>query len=459
MNLLTIAYKSLRQRKLASFLTGLSVALGVALMVAVLVLNAVVGKLFSQSGSGYDLIIGPKGSRVQLVLSTIYHMDSPIENLPWRFFREISQHRCVDKAIPVNIGDTTQEGNFPIVGTTPEYFYVPYVPGKNFSMLGEPMPGTWDAVIGSQVASRNGWTIGSKFKMVHSGASDGHVHDELFTVKGILAPTGTPNDRTVYVNIDGFFLLDEHDKPIIEALEREAAFFGEDLAELQERYKDEIAAIEEERASQAAGHEEDGHEHHHHAHALPDLQKEVTSILIVTAGGSDVLRRSNCAMKLSTDLQEGVQAQGVNPVQVMGQVMSNLVGNIRISFLVLTGLIILVSGIGIFVSIYNSMADRKREIAIMRALGARRQTVFSVILLESLLLCLLGGLAGILLGHGMVYVAAPIIESRAGLLIDPLAFDPLELVVIPVMVVMATLVGFLPAMTAYRTDVAEGLNG
>jgi len=113
--------------------------------------------------------------------------------------------------------------------------------------------------------------------------------------------------------------------------------------------------------------------------------------------------------------------------------------------------------VSIFVSIYNSMADRKREIAIMRALGARRQTVFSIILAESVLLCVGGGALGILLGHGLVFAAAPFVEAQTGLLINPLAFETTELWLLPLMVVFASLVGFVPGMTAYRTDVAEAL--
>ncbi|SFJ62658.1 ABC transporter permease [Planctomicrobium piriforme] len=452
MNLLTIAYKSLRQRWLASFLTGLSVALGVALMVAVIVLNGVVTDVFRQSGSGYDLVVGPKGSDTQLVLSTIYHIDKPIENLPWRFYQDLGKHRHVERAIPVNLGDTTEIGNFPIVGTTPQYFLVDYVPDKKFRIKGDGLQGTWDAVIGSQVARQNNWDVGSQFKMIHSGQDD-HVHNELFTVKGVLAPTGTPNDRTTFVHIDGFFQLDEHAKPLDEAIEREAKFFGETEQQVRERYKDDIAEIEKHQKEEA------GHEGHHHHHGPPsDLLKEVTSVLLVMKGKQDY-QRALAASTLQSDLKEGFQAQGVNVVQVMSRLLTNLVGNIRYAFLSLTILIIAVSGIGIFVSIYNSMSDRKKEIAIMRALGARRSSVLSIVLLEATLLCVLGGLGGMALGHGLVFVAAPIIEARSGLLIDPMSFNSIEFVVIPGLVAMAMLIGLLPGITAYRTDVAEALQG
>jgi len=449
MNLLTIAFKSLRQRWLASFLTGLSVALGVALIVTVMVLNGAVSKQFTQTGSGYDLVVGPKGSDTQLVLSSIYYMDRPIENLPWRYFKELTEHRYVERAIPVNLGDTTELGGFPIVGTTPQYFLVDCLPGQKFRIKGDGLQGTWDAVIGSQVARKNKWDVGSEFKMVHAGEDD-HVHDELFTVRGVLAPTGTPNDRAVFVHIDGFFQLAGHDKPVNEAIEREAKFYGETEEQVRERYKDDLIEI----AKHA--HHDHSHDDHDHHHPTSDLQKEVTSVLLVMKG-NDSLRRSNAAMAMQNNLQKGFQAQAVNVVGVMARLLTNLVGNIRDAFLVLTGLIVIVSGIGIFVSIYNSMSDRKKEIAVMRALGARRQTVFSIILLESLLLCVLGGLVGMAIGHGLVFIAAPIIEARSGLLIDPFQFDLMELVVIPVLIGMAMLVGLLPGMSAYNTDVAEAL--
>ncbi|MCA9088743.1 MAG: ABC transporter permease [Planctomycetaceae bacterium] len=455
MSLFTIAWKSLRQRWLASSLTTLSVALGVALMVAILIVNSVVDDMFSQTGSGYSLIIGAKGSETQLVMSTIYRMDRPIENLPWRYYREWQDHKWVEKAVPVNLGDSTEDGGFPIVGTTPQYFTIDPVPGRPYRMKfkeGDGFDSTWDAVIGSQVARKNGWDLGSEFRMVHAGQDD-HVHDEKFMVKGILAPSGTPNDRTVFVHIDGFFMLDGHDKPIEEAIDREAKFYGETREQVEERYKADLADIRSHAAEEAShGHD---HAHHDHSHGVSDLQKEVTAVLLQLKKDDFGGR----ALDLQSQINEGFRAQAVRPVGVMKRLMDNLVGNVKDAFLVLTGLIIAVSGIGIFVSIYNSMADRKKEIAIMRALGARRQTVFSIILCESLLLCVLGGVFGLVLGHALVFVASPVIEQKAGLLIDPMAFSPLEFIVLPVMIAMAVLIGILPGVTAYRTDVAEGLSG
>ncbi|QDV48305.1 ABC transporter permease [Gimesia fumaroli] len=450
MNTLTIAWKSIRQRRLASLLTALSVALGVTLMVSVLVINSVIDRMFNQTASGYDLIVGAQGSPLQLVLSTVFRVGAPIENLPYRYYTELKKDPRIEEAIPFAIGDVTQKGGFPIVGTIPRYFALEYVPGRHFRINkdGKFLPGTWDAVIGSVVAKQNNWKMGDEFQLIHGSAEMGHVHDEKFKIVGILAPTGTPNDRTVFVNLRGFYQVSGHEKPLDEALKREAAFFGEKLDE------EKLKAIMKEQAAHDH-HDHSGHDHSGHDHEVPDAQKEVTAILVQMKG--DRLRGFT-TIKFQSDLKEANQAQAVNPIQQISWLMQNIVGNVRTMLIVLTALIIAVSGVSIFVSIYNSMSDRKREIAIMRALGAGRTAVFTIILSESVLLCLGGGILGIILGHGLVFIAAPIIEARSGLLINPFAFSPLELILLPVLVVLASLVGFIPAMTAYRTDVASTLS-
>src|SRR4029079_18863570 len=145
MNLLTIAWKSIRQRWLASSLTALSISLGVALMVAVLVINGVVTRMFSQNATGFDMILGAKGSLMQLVLNTIYFLDRPIENIPYKYYLEIKKKKWVAHAIPFALGDTTEDGKYRIVGTMPEYFELDYVPKQKFKLQnGEFLKGKFD---------------------------------------------------------------------------------------------------------------------------------------------------------------------------------------------------------------------------------------------------------------------------------------------------------------------------
>jgi putative ABC transport system permease protein len=126
---------------------------------------------------------------------------------------------------------------------------------------------------------------------------------------------------------------------------------------------------------------------------------------------------------------------------------------------VLTVLIVIVAGVSILVSIYNSMSERSHDIAVMRALGASRGAVMAVILVESILLSLGGGLLGMLLGHGVIALASPYVLERTGIALGLFEFDWQELVLIPALIVLASLVGLLPALAAYKTDVAKALAG
>jgi putative ABC transport system permease protein len=441
MNVLAIAWKSIRERALVSSLTMLSVALGVALMVTVLVINGIVTQVFNQSSSAYDLVVGAKGSGLQLVLNTIFYMDKPIENVPYKFYLQLTKLRAVEHAIPVALGDSTADGKYRIVGTTAEYFDVEYIPGnakspgKRFRYAsGSCFTKAFEAVLGAKVAKTYGWKLGDTFKIAHGGNTE-DIHADIFTVTGVLAPTGTPADRAVFVHLDGFFQMSGHAKPLAEAEEKSRQAAGE----AQDLTKPTAAIKVAEQPSPKPG-------------ELSDDEKEVTAILVRIKPGSAL-----AGPMLRGKINDGLTAQAVNPFEQINWLMKNLVGNVRVALLVLTAFILLVSGVGIFVSIYNSLAERRREIAVLRALGASRRTIFSIILGEATLLCLLGGLFGLLLGHALVFIAAPIVEARSDMLVNPFAFEPAELLLLPGLLVIALLVGWGAGTAAYRTDVAKGL--
>lgn len=453
MNLLTIAWKSVRQRALASSLTALSIGLGVMLMVLVLVIFSAIDGAFNQRSVGFDLIIGPqRGSELQLILSAVYRMQPPSENLPYMFFEDLKKDRRIVSAIPLAFGDVTQKGSFPIVGTLPEFFDSEYMPGRKFEVErgGTRMGKLFDTIIGSEVARQNGWNVGSQFNIVHGGADSEKVHEEQFTVVAVLAPTGTANDRTAFLHIEGFYAIDGHEKPIGEVEERLRKFYAAEPERLNEAMS-QIAAYRKLQADKEARGEK--RKIGEPNFDQPVSMKEVTAILVKTRPQTPF-----DSFQLSSEFQKGYQAMAVNPIRPIQKLMQTLLGNIQKGLLVLTAIIILVSGVGIFVSIYNSMADRRREIGIMRALGAQRMHVFGVILGESTLLCVGGGVLGWLAGHGIAIASTPWLIRQTGLLINPWSANVWEIVLFPVLVGVAVLVGFLPAMTAYRTNVADALS-
>lgn len=448
MNLLTIAWKSILQRRLASSLTALSICLGVMLMVLVLVIFGAVDNAFTQRSVGYDLIVGPKGSDLQLVLSAVYRMQPPIENLPYLYLQQIRQDRRVVSAVPLAFGDVTEIGSFPIVGTTTEYFENEYMPGQSFRIRGTRISALFDAIIGSEVARENGWDVGSQFSIIHGGAESEDVHDEKFTVVAVLDTTGTANDRTVFLNLEGFYAIAGHEKPVDEVEKRLRDFYAADTDRLNKA----LIQLQDYRTRQSEK-PADSQRSAVVSYDSPDAMKEVTAILVRTRPETPF-----DAISLSAELQKGFQAMAVNPVRPIQRLMTGLLGNIQKALVVLTAIIILVSGVGIFVSIYNSMSDRRREIGIMRALGAGRHHVFGIVLAESALLCIGGATTGWLAGHGLAIAAAPWVIRQTGLLINPWSMNTLEFVLFPLVAALAVLVGFLPAMTAYRTDVADALS-
>ncbi len=215
MSLWKIALRSLQYRRLASGLTALSISLGVALVVGVMVIHAVVDQSFKRSAQGYDLIVGAKGSRLELVLSTVYYLGKPIGMVPYDYFLELTEGRFapeVDLAVPCCLGDNYQ--GYRVVGTTPDMFNeleyrggekYRFREGENFGW-GE----YYHAVIGATVARKTGLKVGDTFQPGHGETPEQGEKHKPFTVVGILAPTGTPNDRALFVNIEGFWEIHAH---------------------------------------------------------------------------------------------------------------------------------------------------------------------------------------------------------------------------------------------------------
>jgi putative ABC transport system permease protein len=488
MSLWKIAWRSIQQRGLASSLTGMSMALGVMLVVGVLVIHGVISRSFMNSSLGYNVLVGAKGGRLELVLNSVYYLARPIENIPYSYYLELTEGKYkqyVDKAIPVCLGDTY--GEFRVVGTTPAFFNDLEYGGQKYEFV----EGTrnfeldeyFGAVIGSTVAAKTGLKRGDTFQPAHGVGPDAHVHDP-FTVLGVLKPTGTPNDRALFINMEGFYLIPEHAKPLEEgaapAIDHEAhADAGtehkhehpegeaehkhehpEGEAEHKHEHPEGEAEHKHEPAAGEHTHEHGEHDHHHHGHAhepLPIEQREVTAVLVLTAsfGGAPP---ELMAPPLIKAINEGPVAQAVLPIREMTSLFDTFVNPLRLILLGLTVMIVIVSGIGILVSIYNSMSERQHEIAVMRALGAGRQTVMLLVLLESILLSLAGGLAGWVIGHALIAALSPWIALQTGVSLGFLQFVGYELVIIPGLIVLAAIVGYLPALAAYRTDVAKALS-
>ena len=442
-----IAWRNMQQRALASSLTGLSMALGVALMILVIVIHEVAVQQFESDAQGYHLIVGgSKGGDLQLVMTTVFHLGRPMYPIPYSYYKKFTEGefaKYTEAAIPYCLGDSYHKNDFQfrVVATTPDLFekisygvdedgndleYKFKSGGRNFKS-----DHFFEAVVGSVVAKKTGLKVGDTFQPTHGMSSSGEKHIE-FEIVGVLAPTGTSNDRALFANIEGFYLLEGH------------SLSPEDGAETEVTH------------TEHSDHTADPNDPNRGFLPLPEAQREVTSILVL-CNQQNVM----AAMELDNKINKSKDrtAQAVAPAGVISRLLEGIIGPVRIVLLVLVTLIVVVAGISIMVSIYNSMSERSHDIAVMRALGASRSAVMGIILVESILLSLLGGVAGVLLGHAVLGFASPYIEAHAGITLKFWQFNWQESLLIPGLVGFASLVGFLPALTAYRTDVGHTLGG
>jgi putative ABC transport system permease protein len=443
MSLLGIAWRTIRQRLFTSLLTSLSLALGVALVVATLITAGVVKRAFASGGGlGYNMIVGAKGSPLQLVLNSVYLISRPIENISWDFYREFlpaaerpdgmagRYAASVQTAVPICMGDYFR--GYRVIGTNAAYFDrmttvdggpFRFAAGVNFRD-----DDFFGGVLGHEVARRLGLAVGDTFSPTH-GADDGAVHDP-FRVTGILARTDTPVDRGVYVNMEGFFLQEGHAKPLDGAS---------------------ASTTPAAQAQPAGGGGRPA--------PLPDAQREVTAVLVTTASIPG-LPAELMAMGLKQAINEGRDGQAAEPVREIRQLLDLFVRPLELLLLLVTALVVIVSAIGILVSMVGSSLERSRDVAIMRALGARRSHVLATVLIEAVLLAGAGGLAGWVLGHLLVASIGPLITTNAGVSVGVLSGAPLaELLLVPALVLRAVGAALLPAIAAYRTDVARWLQG
>ena len=279
-------------------------------------------------------------------------------------------------------------------------------------------------MVGSRVAATMGIKIGDRFSPTHGApaSEDGKPHATDFKIVGILKPTGTPNDRATFVNMEGFFLMEGHAKR------------PEELSDDDGSVTEKADLKPGERAMKP----------------LPLNQREVTAILLKHP-------QPILAMQMQNVINEDVQAQAATPIKEISTLMGQFVNPILFVLLIITVITCIVASVGILVSIYNSMNDRRRDIAVMRALGARRGTVMWVILLESGLIAVFGGLLGWIAAHGALGFFGSRIEAQTGVPVTFFSTTSAEIYVVPIVLALAAIAGFIPALVAYRTDVGKSL--
>ncbi|MDX2132813.1 MAG: ABC transporter permease [Planctomycetota bacterium] len=432
----TIVARSLRVRLFSTCTTVLIVALGVALMVVLLTLRDAGRSSFERGTGNVHLLVSRDASPLASVLNGLFYASSPPRPLRMAEYEKIASLPPVEWAIPVQLGDSYR-GAYPVLATTPEFF-AKFQPAQGAAWRfadGRAFAKDFEVVVGASAARATGLRLGDSVVLTHgTGGSraGGHVHDEFaYAVVGVLEPTGTIHDRALFTNLQSSWLIHAFDR-----LER------------------------------AGGHDDHDHEGHDHAgmpigeEDLTDADRLITNIYlrVLTRPGSDV--SASVPVVMETIRRDPAFVASpltvAGPLQEIRRLMA-IVGNIDQILVAMAAAVMIVSSVGILLALYNSMEQRRRQIAILRVLGASAGRIFSLVMTESAIIGLCGALLGLALGYAGSHLTAGVMRARLGLVIEPALPLNVPATILLMTLGLACLAGLVPAVVAYRTGVAKNL--
>lgn len=398
MTLWLIVLRSLRQHALSTLITAFSIALAGGLLMSVWSVKDQARATFTGINGGFDAVLGARGSKLQLVLNSIFHLESSPGNVHEPDYMDIKNNPNVALAIPIAVGDNYH--GYRLVGTIPEMFEkTEYAPGKHYEL--EPGgrffdPTLREAVVGSFVAQKMGLKVGDTFHPYHGLIyNERDQHSETYVVVGVMKPSNTPTDRVIWIPLEGIQKMKGHD---------------------------------------------------------PKAATDVSAVLVKLKGEGAVGFRMDMMYN-----KQGDRLTFAWPIATIIAQLFDKIGWFDKVLALISYLVAVVATASILASIYNSMNERRREIAILRALGARRRIIFSAIVFEAAAISTLGMAVGFAIYLAIMTGAAKIIRAQTGIVLDPWQYNAVMLWAPAALIGLGALAGIVPAMKAYRTDVATHL--
>lgn len=423
---LALAY--MRDRPLGVALNALLLGIAVATLVLLLQFAEQAGERFERDARGIDLVVGAKGSPLQLVLSSVYHIDVPTGNIPLGELERLRADPGVAEVVPLALGDNFQ--GFRIVGSDDRLlplYGATMAQGRSFARPAE-------AVLGAEVARRTGAKLGQKFIGSHgleTGEADGQGHDHApFETVGILAPSGTVLDRLILTSVESVW--DVHG---IEHVDHDEAGHDHD----------------EEHAWHDHDHDADSapHDEHHEDAAMPGMEPEITALLVR-------YRNASAAMRLPSQINRQSALQAAAPAAEAARLLG-LFGSIIEGARLFGWLLALSAGLSLFVALRNATRAREGDLALLRVMGARPSTVFGTILIEGLLIAAIGALGGIAVAHGLIALASASFPTLDELGLSAMRFLPGEGGILVAALAIGLVAALIPAIRIFRVDLATTL--
>lgn len=413
-HLIALAARSAWNRRLTLSLTLIAIALSVALLLGVDRVRRDARESFAQSVSGTDLVVGARTSPVQLMLYVVFRIGEATNNMSWDSFGKIAAQPLVAWAVPLSLGDSHR--GFPVVGTTAAYFerfrYGVAQP-LQFS-AGKPFENVFEAVVGATVAERLGYRAGDRVVLSHGSGALGLEHgDKPFTVVGVLARTGTPVDRSVHVPLEA-----------IEAIHLDWQA-GAPIPGLK------IAP--------------------EHVKKFDLKPKAITGALVGLKNRAAVFR-----VQRQINDYTGEALVAVLPGVALDQLWQ-VVGVAERVMLAISAMVFAVGLAGLVAVVLAGLNERRRELAILRSVGARPRDVFVLLTIEAAGMTIFGALLGVVLLALSTAIVGPLAGARYGLIIEPRLLDMSELALLAAVVGVGVLASLLPGYRAYQLSLADGL--
>ena len=411
-----LAWQSLLNRRFTALLTVISIALSVTLLVGVERLRTEARASFENTLSGTDLIVGARSGPVQLLLYAVFRIGDATNNISWQSYQDIAAHPKVVWTVPISLGDSHR--GFRVLGTTSAYFeHYRYARDRRLVIAeGQQFADLYDAVLGAEVAEKLGYKIGDSIIVAH-GASDvsfARHDDKPFRVVGIIGRTGTPVDRSVHVSLEA-----------IEAIHADwqsgAPIPGVSISADQAR-------------------------------KMELTPKAITAALV---GLKSKVATFHVQRFINDYPEEPLSA--ILPGVALSQLW-NLIGIAENALLIVSAFVVVVGLFGMLTALLTSLNERRREMAILRSVGARPGHVFALIMGEAGFLTLLGVLSGLALLYILLLAGQPVIESRFGIFIAIGGLSSYEWILLGAVVGAGILVGSIPSYRAYRLSLADGLS-
>ena len=411
--ILRLALASLAARALTVAMTIIAIALSVALFLGVEKVRTGAKASFADTISGTDLIVGARSGSVQLLLYSVFRIGNATNNLTWKSYQDIAARTEVDWIVPISLGDSHRQ--FRVMGTTPAFFdHYKYRSGKSLAMGdGAIISDLFDAVIGADVATTLGYNIGDPIVVAHGLASFIEHEDQPFRVSGILEKTGTPVDRTVIVSVQA-----------IEAIH-----------------------VDWQTGAQRPGNSTP-------ADAIRQMELKPQAITAALVGVKSRLKVFGLQRSINEYTQEPLLA--ILPGVAL-QELWQIVGIAETALIGVSIMVVVTALIGMMATIFSSLNERRREMAIFRAMGARPRVVLGLLVLEAVLMAALGAILGLALLYVGLFVGQPLIDRAFGLWLPIEAPTLRELWAMFGVIVAGAIVSTVPAFRAYRMSLADGM--